>query len=720
MTIISNTLSGEVSLGLGGYLTITSSGTISSPSVGVFASYSTIINSGSISSVSYDGVKAVGSTITNSGSISGYIEGVYLNSGTITNSGSIYGGRYGVTAIYSTLSNSGTISSNINGVVASYSTVSNSATISSNYIGVYATDSTITNFGYIDGVSSGVTAVHSTVSNFATISGNGIGVFAYGSAITNSGSINGAGGTGVYAIGSSITNYGSISGFNDGVYLNSGTITNSGSIYGGGIGVYLFAGGTVTNAGTIFGGSDAVILGGSGENRLIVDPGGAFTGAVEGSTSATNTLELAQRSGSTAGTLNGIGSQFIDFSEINIDSGASWSISGDVAGLAEGETITGFGPHDTVTLTGVPFTGNGGSFGTAGEDTYTVAVAGTLTIDAADTDYNLLIAGATVGQTDFVLSGDDLVITEAACFAAGTRILTAEGQLIAVEDLRVGEKLETYAGEAAEIIWIGHRTIAITRHPRAETVQPVLISAGALGRSTPWRDLMVSPDHAMYLNGHLIPAKALVNGFSIRQLNRSHITYFHIEFAEHAVLFAEGAAAESYLDTGNRCAFENGGPALVLHPDFAQALRKAAGCAPFAEAGPAVQAVRQRILDRACIETTDDPALTIHYEKRAAIIVSRSAIPGEIFVDPRDRRRLGVKIASLQVDGHDIPLDHPALTVGWHDLEPDGRWTNGSAEIPTDFLGGSKNLQVSLAATLRYPLRPMDEVRSTKKGGRAV
>ncbi len=44
MTIISDTLTGEVTLGLGTYLTVTSTGTISSPGVGVFASYSTIIN----------------------------------------------------------------------------------------------------------------------------------------------------------------------------------------------------------------------------------------------------------------------------------------------------------------------------------------------------------------------------------------------------------------------------------------------------------------------------------------------------------------------------------------------------------------------------------------------------------------------------------------------------------------------------------------------------
>jgi hypothetical protein len=180
------------------------------------------------------------------------------------------------------------------------------------------------------------------------------------------------------------------------------------------------------------------------------------------------------------------------------------------------------------------------------------------------------------------------------------------------------------------------------------------------------------------------------------------VTYYHIEFSEHAVLLAENAPAESYLDTGNRAAFENGGKAVVLHPDFAQGLREARACAPFAESGPVVEAVRQAILDRAGIETTGEPDLSIRYENGAAIITSRSAIPGEIFADPRDRRRLGVKIKSLRAGRRKIPLDHPDLTQGWHGAEPDGRWTNGHAIIPASLLAGRK-LHLSLTSTLRYP-----------------
>jgi hypothetical protein len=312
----------------------------------------------------------------------------------------------------------------------------------------------------------------------------------------------------------------------------------------------------------------------------------------------------------------------------------------------------------------------------------------------------LQISGAFPGL-DFAPDGAGGTILYAACFAAGTRIITAAGALVPVESLGAGEAVEVFGGASRDIIWIGRRSIDLARHPRPDLVQPVLITAGALGAGLPFRDLVVSPDHALYLNGCLIPAKALMNGASIRQLNRKFVTYYHIELPEHAVLFAEGAGAESYLETGNRGAFENGAGSVALHPDFAQSMRGAKSCAPFAEHGPAVEAARQAILDRAGLRTTADPAANIRYENGAATIESRSAIPGEIFADPRDRRRLGIKIAALRIGGTKIALDHPALTEGWHDPEPDGRWTNGRAVIPRHLAAGQM-VEISIAAALRY------------------
>jgi hypothetical protein len=290
------------------------------------------------------------------------------------------------------------------------------------------------------------------------------------------------------------------------------------------------------------------------------------------------------------------------------------------------------------------------------------------------------------------------------CFAAGTRIATPRGEVL-VEHLGEGDDVTLANGATAKIIWTGHRKLNLTRHPAPETVQPIRIQAGALGANQPGRDLIISPDHALFIDGLLIPAKTLLNGANITQeQNLKTVTYYHIELEQHAILLAEGTSAESYLETGNRNAFENAGPALTLHPDFAQTMREIQSCAPLAESGPVVEAVRARILERAGIETTREAAVTIEFANHHAIIQSRSEIPGYITADPRDRRNLGVKIASLAIAGKPIPLDHPALENGWHAPEPDGRWTNGAAIIPAELLNGSTDVQLTIAGTLPYRL----------------
>jgi hypothetical protein len=283
---------------------------------------------------------------------------------------------------------------------------------------------------------------------------------------------------------------------------------------------------------------------------------------------------------------------------------------------------------------------------------------------------------------------------------------------VPVEDLVVGDTVVLHDGGTAPVVWLGYRTIDLDRHARPEAVLPIVIDAGAIDDGIPVRDLIVSPDHAFYLDGVLIPAKTLVNGATIRQLRRSEVTYFHVELPQHAIILAEGMAAESYLETGNRPAFENGGDAIILHPDFAQALRETRSCAPFAEEGAIVERVRARILARAEIDTTDDTDLVIRYRADgAAVITSRTAIPGHLTPDPRDHRVLGVKIGAMTLGGEQIALDHPALTEGWHDVEVDGRWTSGAAVVPASLTNG-RTLTIIVVGTLAYPAR--DQNRSAE------
>jgi hypothetical protein len=184
------------------------------------------------------------------------------------------------------------------------------------------------------------------------------------------------------------------------------------------------------------------------------------------------------------------------------------------------------------------------------------------------------------------------------CYAGGTRIATPDGET-AIESLRVGDAVATARGEPAPVIWIGHRRVDCRRHPEPAKVQPIRIRAHAFGPDQPRRDLLVSPKHAIFFDGVLIPAGRLVNGVSVEQLDADTIDYFHIELPRHDLLLAEGLAAESYLDSGDRHSFDNGGQIMALHPDFATRMWECAACAELKLIGPEVEAARNHLHARA-------------------------------------------------------------------------------------------------------------------------
>jgi hypothetical protein len=123
--------------------------------------------------------------------------------------------------------------------------------------------------------------------------------------------------------------------------------------------------------------------------------------------------------------------------------------------------------------------------------------------------------------------------------------------------------------------------------------------AGAFGSGLPHRDLFLSPDHAVFVDAVLIPIRYLINGRSVVQEPRDEATYWHVELDRHDVILAEGLPCESFLDTGSRAAFENGGPVIQLYPDFARRVWEADACAPIVVAGPQLDRVRARLHERA-------------------------------------------------------------------------------------------------------------------------
>jgi hypothetical protein len=165
--------------------------------------------------------------------------------------------------------------------------------------------------------------------------------------------------------------------------------------------------------------------------------------------------------------------------------------------------------------------------------------------------------GGGTGFTEYGGAGSVNIIV--ACFLRGTLIATEHGQT-AIEHLTAGDRVRTLRGDLLPVLWVGHRRYR--RNPVAspfwKDIAPVHIRADAIADGVPSRDLLVSPEHSLFLAGHLINAKNLVNGGSIAPDDTiSDVEYFHIELERHEVILAENTPAETYLDNGNAGRWDN-------------------------------------------------------------------------------------------------------------------------------------------------------------------
>ena len=569
-------------------------------------------------------------TLTNTGSIGSE---VYLASGALTNaSGATIAGGSAIAAVYG-----------------------------ANYVTV-----TVMNAGYISGTT-GVNIIGALTNQVGgTIVGGQYGVQLYdGFSLTNAGSIDGQSVAGVRLSG-------------------GGTVTNqaTGTITGGTIGASVTRGaGTVVNAGSIGGGTYAVKLQAGDSNWVVIDPGAVFSGIVSGGNTigatAASTLELA--SGASAGTLSGLGSQYIDFTFTTVDANATWTLAATDT-IVAGATLTelsGARLTDTAALI---------NYGAIVLDPSTLHVAdlsgtGTATLDAGSTltVQTTLAAGQTVafdgtgaylhlqgpsyahgsvtnfelgdtidlagvnpasvtyssGTVSFdggsfpldIVPGNTLIATpsgdgaelSALCFRKDTRILTPSGER-RVQDLAVGDLVLTYRGEKRPIAWIGTGQVLATRG-RRNAATPVIIKKGALDDNVPNRDLHVTKGHAIFVADVLIPVEFLVNHRSILWDDLAQeVTLYHIELETHDVLIADGAPAESYRDDGNRWLFRNSNSGWDLPAQEP--------CAPLLTGGPLVDEVWRWLLDRAGprpgTPTTDEPDLHLLVDGQRVDPVQRS------------------------------------------------------------------------------------------------
>ncbi|PPD16130.1 MAG: hypothetical protein CTY25_03620 [Methylobacterium sp.] len=167
---------------------------------------------------------------------------------------------------------------------------------------------------------------------------------------------------------------------------------------------------------------------------------------------------------------------------------------------------------------------------------------------------SVTINGQGVGTTNGI---NYLTNSSAVCFYPGTLVATPAGER-AIETLSIGDLVLTQDGRALPVRWLGKQTVS-RLFGDALRILPIRIAAGALGENVPARDLLVSPNHAILVEGTLVHAGALVNGTTItRERNVPMVfSYYNVELPEHTVILAEGTPAESFVDNVERENFDN-------------------------------------------------------------------------------------------------------------------------------------------------------------------
>ncbi|MCV2880629.1 Hint domain-containing protein [Actibacterium sp. XHP0104] len=204
----------------------------------------------------------------------------------------------------------------------------------------------------------------------------------------------------------------------------------------------------------------------------------------------------------------------------------------DIRSTYVGDTITVEYPDgSTQTITGVTF------YLADGRELFTP-------IDGTDLTDAVLVSTSYSTTTDKVTT-QQLGIT---CFTPGVRIRTPSGTC-EIEKLQVGDLVVTKDRGARPVRWIGKRTIDASGDHA-----PICFAKGAIGNR---RELLVSPQHRMLVRDWraqvyfgqremLIAAKHLINDTTITRSPRDSITYIHLLFDQHEIIYAEGVATESF------------------------------------------------------------------------------------------------------------------------------------------------------------------------------
>ncbi|WP_336946720.1 Hint domain-containing protein [Asaia sp. HN010] len=307
------------------------------------------------------------------------------------------------------------------------------------------------------------------------------------------------------------------------IFTSSGGLDVGTTIVSGGS-VVVSAGGTTTNMIVSSGGSATIASGGVIGGTLTLAGGGEAT--VDAQT--TGTIDLGGSSHAKV-TITGTGSPSIRMLGFN----------GDHAGLSDQIVLNDIRKSDIVSV----------SYPDADHVALHLRQGGV---------FVMFIPG--VQQAGYALvAGDNGQTIFEVCYLAGTLIDTPQGRR-PVETLRPGDPVYCYSDgtrhvEIIQFCGEGYKRVD-TDLPLTLAGYPVEVAAHAFGPDAPCQNLLVTPEHCLFLDGKLVPSRLLVDGHAIKyRTDMTAYKYYHIETQKHRLIDCNGILSETYLDTGNRAIF---------------------------------------------------------------------------------------------------------------------------------------------------------------------
>jgi autotransporter passenger strand-loop-strand repeat protein len=473
-----------------------------------------------------------------------------------------------------------------------------------------------------------------------------------------SGSVISAGGSEVISAGGSATDVVISSGGLETV-LSGGVAT--GSLVAGGSEV-ISAGGEEDNA-SVTGGTLTYQAGAQGTGDYVSGTGVVnVSGTVTGITVDSGGQDVIQAGGVASGsTVLAGGSEVV--SAGGLETGADVQSGADVQVFAGGSVTN-------VTLEDGGYIEFGNLSSSPGASVTFNSSTDTLTLHDGAVTSTIQLAGTYTSGFQIVANGGSTdVYYGTACYLAGTGIRTPQGD-VAVETLNIGDLLVTASGAIRPIRWIGTRSYSGRFLKANPAMLPIRFKRDSLAEGIPYRDLSVSPKHAMLIDGVLVPAEALVNGESIvKESSAESVEYFHVEFDSHDVVIAEGALSESFVDDNSRGMFLNAAEYQQRYPDAVATA--AVYCAPRVEEGFELDAVLRKLAVRTQGDTRQPGALRGFVEG-----ISRERIHGWVqdLSAPEQPVQLqivdnGAVIACVMADQYQPRLLQAGLGSGRHGFD---------------------------------------------------